>query len=111
METSFQPFSSALTEAWESVSNRQDDTAAWRSGIPRSILGRMRQESVRLPGDRKGTGVRKLDRAGPRTTSPRGSGSSWYAGHRGYTVFTQDRGDEAAAALAAMFADIVRRTG
>ena len=107
MEASFQPFSSASLEAWETVSNRQDDTAAWRSGIQGSILGRMRgiEQAPRGPG---GTGVREAGRAAPPDEIAEGIKTFLIADIRGYTVFTQERGDEAGAALAARFADIVR---
>ena len=44
-----------------------------------------------------------------RTSQPRRSKIFLVADIRGYTVFTQERGDEAAARLAATFADIVRK--
>ncbi|MGA9159268.1 MAG: BTAD domain-containing putative transcriptional regulator [Actinomycetota bacterium] len=89
------------------MSNRQDDTAAWRSGIQGSILGRMRgiEQAPRGP---DGTGVSEAGRAAPPDEIAEGIKTFLIADIRGYTVFTQERGDEAGAALAARFADIVR---
>jgi WD40 repeat protein/DNA-binding SARP family transcriptional activator/class 3 adenylate cyclase len=89
------------------VSKGQGETPAWRSGIQGSILGRVRgTEHAQHGSDRNAV------REEGRNTLPAGTAdvirTFLIADVRGYTVFTQDRGDEAAATLAARFAEIVR---
>jgi WD40 repeat protein/DNA-binding SARP family transcriptional activator/class 3 adenylate cyclase len=89
------------------VSNKRDETSAWPSGVQGSILGSMRgtehapQGSDRIP-------VREESRSTPPAGPAEEIRTFLIADIRGYTFFTQERGDEAAATLAARFADIVR---
>ncbi len=89
------------------VNEEGDDLAAWRSESRSSILGRMRG-TEHAP---RGSGRIGVSEEG-RRTPPAGMAEEirtfLIADVRGYTIFTQERGDETAAALAARFADIVR---
>jgi WD40 repeat protein/DNA-binding SARP family transcriptional activator/class 3 adenylate cyclase len=87
------------------VTKRQRDAGVWRPGTRGSILGRMRQigQASQGPG---GTRVREAEPA-PGDTAEE-IRAFLIADVRGYTSFTQERGDEAAARLAARFAEIVR---
>ena len=88
------------------MNEKQDGTDTWRSASRDSILGDMR-ETVETPGgsDRRGA-PKSLRRTDPETTQE--IRTFLIADVRGYTLFTQERGDEAAARLAARFAAIVR---
>jgi WD40 repeat protein/DNA-binding SARP family transcriptional activator/class 3 adenylate cyclase len=89
------------------VTKRTNHAGVWRPGTRGSILGRMRQigqaphGSVRVEGRNAELSTASDEIAG-------GIRAFLVADVRGYTVFTQDRGDEAAARLAARFADVVR---
>lgn len=85
----------------------QDGPAAWRSGIQGSILGRMRGME-RAPQGSDRPGVREESRSTPSASTAEEIRTFLIADVRGYTLFTQERGDEAAATLAARFAEIVR---
>ncbi len=89
------------------MSNGQDETAAWRPGIQGSILDRM-GAMKRAPQGSDRTGVRADSRSTPPTGTAEEIRTFLIADVRGYTLFTQERGDEAAATLVARFAEIVR---
>ena len=89
------------------MSNGQDETAAWRSGIQGSILGRMRGTNHAPPGSDR-AGVREEHRSTPSAAAAEEIRTFLIADVRGYSIFTQERGDEAAGRLAARFAEIVR---
>ena len=76
-------------------------------GTHGSILGRMRQtgQAPHVPATMLG---RDAEPTAPAEGDRRGDQDFLVADVRGYTVFTQERGDEAAARLATRFADIVR---
>jgi class 3 adenylate cyclase len=78
--------------------------AVWSSGSPPSILGRMPQsDQAPLASAR----VRGSERSSQEQTGEE-IRAFLIADVRGYTHFTQEHGDEAAAKLASRFAEIVR---
>jgi DNA-binding SARP family transcriptional activator/class 3 adenylate cyclase len=89
------------------VIEREEDAGPKRPRTDGSILGRMRQIGQTPHRPAKGSG-----REAAHGTSPGESAEDirifLVADIRGYTVFTQERGDEASARLAARFADVVR---
>ena len=89
------------------MTKRQNDTGVGRLGTRGSILGRMRQIG-QAP---QGPGRPPVRDAEPRS-APDDKAEEirafLIADVRGYTQFTQERGDEAAARLAERFADVVR---
>jgi WD40 repeat protein/DNA-binding SARP family transcriptional activator/class 3 adenylate cyclase len=89
------------------VSNREGGGAVWRSGTQGSILGRMRG-TEQAPQASDGTRVREQGRAATPDDDAEEIKTFLIADVRGYTRFTHERGDEAAATLAARFAHIVR---
>jgi WD40 repeat protein/DNA-binding SARP family transcriptional activator/class 3 adenylate cyclase len=88
------------------MDDRHDSGARWHRATQGSILGPMR-EVVQAP---RGSHQVGIPDTRPRTDSETTEELRTFliADVRGYTVFTQERGDEAAARLAAKFADIVR---
>ena len=90
----------------EQAAERRRDLAA--RAPEESKLGRMRQIG-RPPRDRTGhRGVAATPESIRRTRRTGGINAFLVADVRGYTTFTQERGDEAAARLMARFAGIVR---
>ncbi len=89
------------------MTKRQNEAGVWQAGARGSILGRMGQIG-RVPHGL----ARKPGRDAEGSTAPDETAEEirvfLVADVRGYTVFTQERGDEAAASLAATFADIAR---
>jgi class 3 adenylate cyclase len=83
-----------------------NNPAAWRSGARGSILGRMRR-TEHAPQESGRIGVREEGRITPPAAAEE-IRTFLIADVRGYSIFTQERGDEAAGRLAARFADIVR---
>jgi WD40 repeat protein/DNA-binding SARP family transcriptional activator/class 3 adenylate cyclase/tRNA A-37 threonylcarbamoyl transferase component Bud32 len=81
---------------------RGDDTA-WRARARGSILGRMRRAHA---DEDRSTELEEPTEAATAFVEP--IRTFLIADVRGYTVFTQERGDEAAARLATRFADLVR---
>jgi WD40 repeat protein/DNA-binding SARP family transcriptional activator/class 3 adenylate cyclase len=87
---------------------REQEAAPWRTAGKRSILDRVRGTDHLSA---------KPAHATPGIDEDRSDRPGWgqeirtflFADVRGYTAFTHERGDEAAAALAARFADVVRR--
>ena len=85
------------------MNDRRSDETVWRPGTRGPILGRMSGTehvsvgSIDAPG-RGAEGIRE---------SAGGIRIFLIADIRGYTAFTQARGDEAAATLAIRFADII----
>ena len=88
------------------MDEKDDPGATWRSTTRSSILGPMR-EAVGAPGT---PGRPDAPETRQRTDSEATEEIRTFliADVRGYTLFTQERGDEAAARLAERFADIVR---
>jgi WD40 repeat protein/DNA-binding SARP family transcriptional activator/class 3 adenylate cyclase/tRNA A-37 threonylcarbamoyl transferase component Bud32 len=81
---------------------REEHASAWRDRAGSSILGRMRRtEARRDPASEVGNAAG----APGRTLDP--IRTFLIADVRGYTVFTQEHGDEAAARLATKFAEVV----
>jgi class 3 adenylate cyclase len=78
----------------------------WRSATQGPILGSMR-ETGKAPQTPDRPSVREPVQ-GTELEAVAGLKTFLIADIRGYTLFTQERGDEAAARLAARFADIVR---
>jgi WD40 repeat protein/DNA-binding SARP family transcriptional activator/class 3 adenylate cyclase len=99
------PFSSLSLEAGP-VSKPPEGAGVWRPGSRKSKLGRMPQigEPLHAPGTRRG---RDAEVNTPEETTG-GINAFLVADVRGYTTFTQERGDEAAARLTARFAGVVR---
>jgi len=91
----------------EPMTKGQNDAEVWRSGTRGSILSRMGQIGQVAHGR-----ARMRDRDTEDSTAPDETAAGirifLVADVRGYTSFTQERGDEAAARLAARFAEIVR---
>jgi WD40 repeat protein/DNA-binding SARP family transcriptional activator/class 3 adenylate cyclase len=88
------------------VTNGVNNTEVWRSGTPRSILGHMPHVDE-APHASAGARVRDSERRSPDQTGEE-IRAFLIADVRGYTHFTQQHGDEAAARLVSRFADIVR---
>ena len=89
------------------MSKRRNDDATWRPGTHGSILGRMRGiEQAPRESNRAGVGEARRG-ASPDDTAGE-INAFLVADVRGYTTFTQERGDEAAARLTARFAAIAR---
>ena len=89
------------------MAKRQNDAGVWRAEGRGSILGRMRQIGQAPHGPARMHGRDAEHSSAPDETAEE-IRIFLVADVRGYTVFTQERGDEAAARLAATFADIVR---
>ena len=89
------------------MNERQDGIGVWRPRAHGSILGRMRQRGQVPHGSAGMRGPDDENNPAPDETAEE-IGVFLVADVRGYTVFTQERGDEAAARLAARFAAIVR---
>jgi WD40 repeat protein/DNA-binding SARP family transcriptional activator/class 3 adenylate cyclase len=84
------------------VNKEQNGTKPWRMGTHDSILESMRTEQA--PQGSSPTSAREPILSAQEDAAIR---AFLIADIRGYTLFTQERGDEAAARLAAKFADIV----
>jgi DNA-binding SARP family transcriptional activator/class 3 adenylate cyclase len=84
------------------VNKEQNGTEPWRVGTHDSILDSMRIEQA--PQGSSPTSAREPTLSAHEDVAIR---AFLIADIRGYTLFTQERGDEAAARLAAKFADIV----
>lgn len=89
------------------MSTRRNDPEVWRSGTQRSILGRMRRTDQAPQGSGRARAPHARQGTAPDDTAEE-IRTFLIADVRGYTVFTQEHGDEAAARLAERFADIVR---
>ena len=89
------------------MNRRRDGSGTWRSTTQDPILADMR-EATEVP---RGSDRPRVREPGPGTEPANAEEIRTFliADIRGYTVFTEDRGDEAAARLAAKFAAIVRQ--
>ncbi len=84
-----------------------DEAEVWRPGTRGPILGRM-QGTDPAPRALGRMRAREVEQSSAPSETAEEIRTFLIADVRGYTTFTQERGDEAAAALAAKFADIVR---
>jgi WD40 repeat protein/DNA-binding SARP family transcriptional activator/class 3 adenylate cyclase len=89
------------------MTKRQDDAGVWRAEGRGSILGHMGQIGQAPPGPAWRRG-RDAESSSAQAETAEEIRIFLVADVRGYTVFTQERGDEAAASLAATFAEIAR---